>query len=301
MNRLRSITPFALAFAASIGSATPARAANPTTAECLSAADKSIALRTGHKLLAARTQLLICAAASCPGDVRKECIKRVDQVNASIPTVVFEAKDESGNDLTAVTVKMDGEVLTERLDGTAIPLDPGAHTFVIDAIGQPTVTKQLVIREGQKDRREEFQVRTLTPPPSREPLATAPAPSSTPPPAAPAATARESTGSGAQKSYALVALGVGVVGVGVGTIFGLQSMSKHNQASDECPAACADQAGVEHWDQARASGNVSTIGFVVGAAGLIGGTVLWLTAKPSDKASLRAGVGPGSLQLEGSW
>ena len=115
-----------------------------------------------------------------PGEVRKDCVRRIEQVNASMPTIVFEAKDESGNDLTAVTIKMDGQVITEQLDGTAISLDPGAHTFAIDAIGQAGMTKQLVIREGQKDRREQIQVRTL-----RE--AAAASSPALPPPTAPSA------------------------------------------------------------------------------------------------------------------
>jgi hypothetical protein len=296
---LRRITPFALAIASSVVASKPLRAAPPKTAECLSAADRSLSLRNQHKLRDARTQLLICADASCPADIRKECVKRIDQVNASIPTIVFEAKDESGNDLTAVKVKMDDEVITEQLDGNAIPIDPGSHTFVVDAIGQPSVTRQLVIREGQKDRREEVQIHTQ--------LSTAKAPADSPihtatvEPPPQASAAPEHSGLGAQRSAALVLAGVGAVGVGVGVVFGLQSMSKHNQANDVCPAACADDTGVKLWDDARSSGNISTIGFVIGAAGLAGGAVLWLTAKPSDKAKLGAGVGPGSLQLRGTW
>src|SRR5215510_6041940 len=100
MNRSLSAMLFAAAGAALFapGSAT---AADPTTADCLAANDKSIALRNDHKLLGARTQLLICAASSCPADIRKECVRRIDLVNGSMPTVVFEAKDGTGNDLTA--------------------------------------------------------------------------------------------------------------------------------------------------------------------------------------------------------
>jgi len=282
-----------------MASAGPAGATNPTTIECLSSNDKSIALRNEHKLMAARAQLLGCASASCPGEVRKDCVRRIEQVNASMPTIVFEAKDESGNDLTAVKIKMDGEVITEQLDGTAISLDPGAHTFTIDAIGQPTVTKQLVIREGQKDRREEIQIRTL----KESAAATSPA---LPPPTAPSAPqpatpAPSHTDLGAQKTAALAAIAIGAVGIGIGTVFGLQSMYKHNQASNVCPGACADEAGVQLWDDARGSGNIATIGFVIGTAGILGGAALWLTAKPSENTSLRASVGPGSLQVQGSW
>jgi hypothetical protein len=275
-------------------------AAEPTISECLAANDKSIQLRNDHKLLTARKELLVCAAATCPGEVRKECMRRIDQVNTSLPTVVIEAKDGSGNDLTAVKVTMDGEVLAEKLDGSALSMDPGAHTFTFEVAGQPPMTKQLVIREGQKDRREALQFGA--PPPLQTGPATTPA-KTTANPAIETSVDRVSSSAGSsQRIIALVAGGVGVVGLGVGTIFGLKAMSKHSDANAKCPGACNDQAGVELWNDARTAGTISTIGFVVGGVGLATGTILWLTAKtPSRNTALEAGVGPGSIQIRGTW
>src|SRR5580700_7074280 len=95
--------------------AAPAQAADPTTADCLAASDASLSSGNQHKLRAERSQLLTCAAASCPSDVRRECGSRVDEVNKQIPTIIFAAKDASGADLSAVKVTMDDEVLAERL------------------------------------------------------------------------------------------------------------------------------------------------------------------------------------------
>jgi hypothetical protein len=131
-----------------------AQAADPTTADCLSATESSLALRNQHKLREARAALLICSAPSCPGDVRAECIRRVSEVNAAIPTIVFEAKDGAGNDLSAVRVTIDGQPLVERLEGTALSIDPGVHAFTFETTGQTPLSKQLVIREGEKERRE---------------------------------------------------------------------------------------------------------------------------------------------------
>jgi hypothetical protein len=295
---LRATYVFALTSAALLGIGKPVNAADPTIGECLAANDKSIALRNEHKLLAARTQLLVCAAASCPGEVRKECLRRIDLVNASLPTVVIEAKDGAGNDLAAVKVTMDGDVLAEKLDGSALSLDPGAHTFTFELAGQPPITKQLVIREGQKDRREVLQFGA---PPAATPATTAPA-------KGPATASIESSvdqvsssSGGSQKTIAIVAAGVGVVGIGVGTIFGLSAMSKHDEANAKCPGACSDQAGVDLWNDARTAGNISTIGFVVGGVGLATGAILWLTAKPSRTTALHAAVGPSSVQIRGTW
>jgi hypothetical protein len=279
-----------------LGPIDQAVAADPTIGECLSANDKSISLRNEHKLLAARAQLLTCAAASCPGDIRKECTRRIDVVNASIPTVVFEAKDASGNDLTAVIVKIDGELLTEKLEGVALSTDPGAHTFTFEAPGQPVVSKKLVIREGQRDRREVIQIGAAP--------AAAPASSivtiSAPPSASAKPAEPPSDGSGSRVA-AYVAGGIGVAGLAVGTIFGLQAMSKHADADKACPAACADQSGVKLWDDARAAGNVSTIGFIVGGIGIAGGAVLWFTSKPSSASGVQVGAGPTSIRLRGTF
>ena len=131
-----------------------AHAGEPTVKECLAASEASLKLGSEYKLRAERAQLLICASASCPSDIRKECLRRVDEVNAAIPSIVFEAKDAEGNDLTAVKVTMDGEVLTERLRGIALPVDPGEHSFRFEVAGSPSIEKPLVIREAQKDRHE---------------------------------------------------------------------------------------------------------------------------------------------------
>ncbi|MFI5387803.1 MAG: hypothetical protein ACHQ50_16970, partial [Fimbriimonadales bacterium] len=144
------------------------RAADPTTADCLSASNTSIKLRTDHSLREARQQLLVCAARTCPSDISAECEHRLVAVNAAIPTLVFEVKDAGGNDLPAVSVMMDGKPLTERLEGTAISLDPGAHSFHFETAGQAPVDKMFVLHEGEKDRRERivFGIGTTVPAPA---------------------------------------------------------------------------------------------------------------------------------------
>jgi hypothetical protein len=80
----------------------------------MTASNASLKLGEEHKLRAERSQLLVCAHAACPSEIRKECLARVDEVNAQIPTIVLSAKDRKGTDISAVKVTMDGEVLAER-------------------------------------------------------------------------------------------------------------------------------------------------------------------------------------------
>ena len=161
----------------------PAHAARPTVAECLAASDASLQAGNEHKLRAERADLLVCAASSCPVDIRKECARRVEEVNGKLPTVIFEARDTAGNDRSAVRVTLDGELLTERLEGTAVSIDPGEHTFLFEAAGETAVTKKLVVRQGQKDRRE--AVVFLSSAPASVAIAPAATKAISPPPAPP--------------------------------------------------------------------------------------------------------------------
>ncbi len=262
----------------------PARAAAPSTSECLAASEASIKAGNEHKLRAERQELIVCASSTCPTEVRRECTRRVDEVNAAIPTLVFEAKDGAGTDLSDVKVSMDGEVLAEHLDGSALSVDPGEHTFTFETSGQPTVQKQLVVREADKERHEAVQFGT---PSAAEQ-------------AAPDQVKTGGSGGGlsTQKIVAIVVGGVGVAGLGVGGAFGAIAISKKNHANDICPNECADSAGTQAWSDAKAAGNISTIAFIAGGVALAGGVVLWFTA-PSKKAEV--GLGPGSIRLKASF
>jgi hypothetical protein len=260
-----------------------ARGADPTTADCVGATEAALTSDGQRKLRTERSQLLVCASMTCPTDVRKECLQRIDEVNTQIPTIVFAAKDASGADLGAVRVTMDGELLAERLEGIPISVDPGEHTFGFQAAGQAPVTKTLVIQQAQKDRREliTFGNRAL--------LLASPDSAS-------------SKASHTQKTLALVAGGVGVLGLGIGTAIGVMALSKRSDASNLCPNACATQAGVNLWNDASTLGNVSTVGLIVGGVALAGGAVLWFTVPRSVGAvSAQVGAGFGDIQARGSW
>jgi hypothetical protein len=283
-----------------------ARAADPTTADCLAASDASLKAGNDHKARAERAQLLVCAAASCPADIRKECARRFEERNALIPSIIFQAKDGAGQDISAVKVTMDGEVIAGELEGTSVAVDPGKHTFVFESAGQPTLTEHLVITEGEKDRRERIvfgAARSLTVAPTPTTASGAPTSAHTSMPTPPDSNAPSSgSGLGTQKSLAIVAGGIGLVGLGVGSAFGIISMGKHSDAKQLCPSQCTDDAGVSAWKDAVSAGNVSTALFIVGGVGLAGAVALWFTAPSSSGASSpQVGVGLGSVTVKGTW
>jgi hypothetical protein len=245
-----------------------ASAADPTTADCLAASDASLKLGNEHKLRAERAQLLVCAAQSCPADIRKECLARVDEVNAQIPTIVFSAKEPTGADLSAVKLSIDGEVLAERLEGTALAVDPGEHTFTFEATGQPRLSKKFVVVEGQKDRRELISLGAPT-----EGAA-----------AAAAATAAPPEFWTTRRTIGVATGGVGAAGVVLGSVFGLLASSKWTSSKSECPAAgCANHAAaVTDHDSASSMATVSTVAFAAGGIALAAGAVLFFTGGKSQ-------------------
>jgi hypothetical protein len=179
----------------------------------------------------------------------------------------------------ARTLDVGREVLTERLDGTALSVDPGEHAFTFETAAQPSVTKTVLIQEAQKARLESVTFGTRPP------------------------AADVTHGMPPQRVLAIVAGGVGVAGIGVGTAFGLMAASKKSTAERACPNnPCDSEEGVAKWSDAGSTGNISTIAFIVGGVGVAGAALLWFsTPRSSAGASAQVGVGPGALEVKGSW
>jgi hypothetical protein len=266
--------------------------ADVTKDQCVDANAKAQPLRRDGKLGAARVELQICADPHCPGMVRDDCAQRLDELERAQPTIVFEAKDSVGNDISAVRVSMDGRALTDKLDGSALAVDPGEHTFAFEVAGQPTVTRRLVLHEGEKGRREHLVFISAAPAPAAAPA--------TPPSSSPAARITASpqppqspidNGSSGRKTLGLVLGSAGVAGIAVASAFGVLTIVSSNNSKSECssPATaknCPDYAGaVSDHSSAIADGTISTIGFIAGGALLAGGLALWLTAPSGPEAS----------------
>jgi hypothetical protein len=274
----------AVAFvSATFGLAPLAEAANPSTGECVAAADSSIQLRDQHKLRAARAQMLVCASSVCPAAIQTECLRRVDQINAAVPTVVFEAKDPAGNDLTNIKVDMDGQPLADRLDGSAVALDPGEHHFRFTAPGGIVADKTIVIHESEKDRHERVVIGAPLPAVGAQP---GPAAAVSATPEAPA----EDPGA-SRRTTAYIVGGAGVVGLAIGAIFGGLAISGASSSKNECSSSsCTNyQQSLSDYNSANTDGTVSTVAFIVGGAALVTGGILLFTApKAASSGTSRA-------------
>ena len=266
--------------------AAPARA-DVTKDQCIDSNGRAQHLRTDGKLLEAKDQLRTCSNPACPAIVRSDCIKRLDDLENAQPTIAFIAKDGSGADLVAVKVTVDGKLLTEKLDGTPLEVDPGQHEFTFETAGQPPVTRTLVLTEGVKGRRERVVLGPEAPP------------APVPPPAAPGLPVTEPAvtggggGMGTQKILGLAAGGLGVAGLAVGGIFGAMTLSEKSQQQNACGSPCSPanhaQAVNDH-SSGMTDGTISTVGFIAGGALLVGGAVLFFTAHPSSQQPSSTGL-----------
>jgi hypothetical protein len=120
--------------------------------ECASASEEGQELRDRGRLQAARARFVTCAAEQCPAIVQKDCAGWLASVEEELPSVIVRARDTQGRDLAEVRVTVDGQVLAERLDGRALVVDPGSHTFRFATAGAPEATQTLLLREGEKGR-----------------------------------------------------------------------------------------------------------------------------------------------------
>jgi hypothetical protein len=258
--------------------------AEPTKQECVDANERAQDLRRAGKLRAARDTLALCVSASCPGPVRDDCAQRVTEAAAAQPSIVFVVTDK----LETVKVTIDGEPLAERLDGTALDVDPGEHLFRFEG-RSGAAEKRLTIREGEKGRRETVALSTP---------AVGPAIEAGPPTGHPAG---HPNGDGSQGTVGLVVGGGGVVGIVVGSVLGLVAKSTYDSATAKCtsvPDNCGLQAQQES-QSAHSEALGSTVAFVLGGAALAGGVALYFTA-PRERG-VTVAARPDGLLVSGAW
>ncbi len=120
-------------------------------AECVAALDRAQSMQSTRKLRDARASYLACSADACPELVREDCARSLVALDATIPTVVFSARSDE-HDVADARVLLDGEAVTNALDGHAVMLDPGNHLARFERKGGGAIEIKLVAREGEKNR-----------------------------------------------------------------------------------------------------------------------------------------------------
>lgn len=261
----------------------PAPALAADKKACSDAYDKTQSLRLGGKLQAAREQAALCTRDACAEFIRADCTTWLVQIDAGMPTVVFEVRDAQGNDTTAVSVALDGKPWLTAVDVTARPIDPGTHTLRFTIPGMAPIEQSVVVREGEKNKK--VAVAFGSPPPPMAPFA--------PPPPAPVVVLEEDDTPVAP----LVIGGVGLAALATGGILAAVVASEKSTFDEHCDDATqtCDAEGIAAGETGRTLGPISTVSLVVGAAA-VGIATVWLIGDAAeDDASPSTAVGTGPV------
>jgi hypothetical protein len=262
---------------------------------CAAAYEQAQVLRAAGKLLDARKQATLCSADTCSVYVVKDCTRWLAEIQASLPTLVFTARDREGADTVAVKVTLDGAVLGATLDGKSVAVDPGAHVVRFEMPGAPPIEQRIVAVQGEHDRKvsASFQVATPVKP------GDTPSPpvklGDTPSPPAPAPLSGARSRSVPAWAWAVGGGGVALVGVGAGFLAGsLIAQRSLDQAcggdSRHCPAQdvadATPHANTRNIDReiAVATGGAGIVGIVAGIVGVVRATPKADTPAPPTNA-----------------
>ncbi len=254
----------------------PAQATAADKQICLAASDKGQSLKLQGKLRAAREQFLVCSRTECPAIVRQDCAQWVNDVVSALPSVVVGARDARGHDLFDVKVSMDGAVLTVKLDGKPVFVDPGAHTVRYERAdgASPAVEEQVLVREGERNRSLTVNFSGPAPTTAAVPSGAAP-PAVTPPPT------EQHRGSVSPLAYVMG--GVGVIALGAALYFDLSANSDVDGLRAPPPAGCAPHCDAAQVDPIATKYTLA--GVMVGVGGVaVGAAVLLFLLRPGKKA-----------------
>jgi hypothetical protein len=206
----------------------------------------------------------------------------LEQVETNTPSIVVEGKDKKGAPTTAVRVLVDGSVALERLDGRALPLDPGEHRLRFEA-PEGVRDQTIVVVEGQKNRPivVDFE----------EPKTSAPRE---------VAPVVDTSGARSQRTIGFVVGGVGIASLAVGTIVGLLALGAAGDATCSSPCFARDATGAPNpklvnaddaYDRANRYAWVSNVTLGVGLVALAVGAYLVLTSRPAPTRATASGGG----------
>jgi hypothetical protein len=256
--------------------------AKPGVEACLSASEKGQQLRDEGKLLAAREAFVTCAQASCPALLQRDCSGWLADAEARLPSVVLTAEDPAGHETAEVRVALDGVPRLARIDGRAVPLDPGEHVLRFERPGSPAIEEHVLLHEGEQ--RRKVAVRFTSSSPTAAARLAPEAPPSRPTPAA--------------------VFMLGGVGLAGGAAFAaLASVAKTD--ADELRATCAPSCQEADVDAVRIKLTAANAALGLGAAALGTAAILWLTrpgqasSPPSARVSLAPSVNGGIAVVEG--
>lgn len=270
---------------------------------CLAASDQGQRSRASGKLTEAKEKFAICAREVCPPVVRQDCAGWQDEVAKSLPTVNVGVRDQDGHDLLDVRISVDGQLVTEHLDGKSFPVDPGTHVFRAEDGTHPPVEERVLVKEGEKSRSINLRIVTT---PVKSVATPGANPQDTPPPAS------DRTSSRSPLPFVLIGVGAAAFGTGLALHFVGKGSFPENCRPDPtkvegrdgtCSPTPEDPGGEKSGEDAMSAVNLRNAGTALalgGGAVFLGGLVWFFVDTPTkSKATtkLLPSFGPGFAGL----
>jgi hypothetical protein len=217
------------------------------------------------------------------GDPRAAILKqRIAKLEARLPRIVLNLAAGAPPDTTV----RDGETaLGAGTFGVALPLDPGVHHLLVSAPGRAAKTVDVTLAEGATE-----TVEIEPGPPEARPVEKHAG--VTPPPPRPEPPAAASPGP-------WIVGGIGLAALVVGGVSGIVVLLEHGATPASCNATtrtCASSADVSAGNTASNIGSavapLTTVGLVLGAAGLAAGGIWLGVQRRGNKPGASLGLGP---------
>jgi hypothetical protein len=233
------------------------------------------------------------ALAQAKRDGRKDRAKiaqeRIDALGPRLPRLRV-AVARPNRAVRGFTVTRDDAAVGPAQWNDAIPIDPGPHRIKAQADGRKAWSTDVDVPAGAREISVEVPELEVDPRAVEKPG-----------PAAPTRIEEATRGDG-QRTLAIATGAVGIVGLGLGTVFGIVSKTKHDEADRECQPPdrkLCTAAGVDAGNAAQSAGTTATVAFVVGAVLVAGGAALYFTAPSGVAVAPTAAPGGGGVMIAG--
>lgn len=262
----------------------PAAAAEPGggppaagKAACARSAEEGQRFRKLGQLKEALAAFTACSATQCPALIRGDCGGWLSEVESALPTVVVRATaaEDASQELYDVAVSVDSVPLTRKLDGGALPVNPGAHKFSFAAAGRKPLEQNVVVRVGEQHRLLAVTMVSDHPPPPVEP----------PPPPPRVGTA------------AKVFFVVGAVGLAAGAGLGAAGWAQTRSLRDSGCAPFCDAGKVSNIKTLLRASDIALAAGVVAALTAVG--FVWLA--PAQHVEVARVSGGATVGWKGTW
>jgi len=236
--------------------------------------------RRAKKLIEAKTAMRECAMSECPTMVQQDCLQWIQSIDEQTPSIVFSI-DADGKPVTDAKITIDDQDV-DASAATAIPVNPGLHSYVVSKPPYAPQSGSLNVLEGQHYR--VFNVHFEQPKPVT--------------PQAPAAPVVRTEKVRPVPLGTWVLLGVGIVGAGAFAGMGLTGKSQESELKDVCSPNCTDH-DVKSMKTLYVGADVAA---GVAAAALISAGVVFLT-RPTYERKVAVGIAPlpGGFEAALTW